>query len=455
MTEHGEREARLREGALGIFRAGVEAANPRVAVGRHLTHQGDALLVEGMAGAVRVPLPSPNRGRILVVGAGKGSGPMASAVEEILGDRITQGLVCVKDGHGCPLQRIALREASHPVPDQRGVEAGAEIRALVAGATADDLIISVISGGGSALLTLPAAGVTLKDIQVLTGQLLACGASIDEINTLRKHVSRVKGGQLARAAHPAPVINLMLSDVVGDPPDVIASGPFSPDGSTFEQAREILDRYGIWNAAPSAVREIIEQGCSGRIPDTPKDGDPAFARVVQAVVGSNGLSLAAAAREAEALGYDPLVLSSMIQGEAREVARVFAAMVKQSRLNGLPKAPPACILAGGETTVTLRGDGTGGRNQELALALALDLQGLPGVIGLSGGTDGNDGPTDAAGAFALGDTVSRARARGLDPRDYLARNDSYHFFAALGDLVKTGPTRTNVMDIQVLLIDPE
>jgi hydroxypyruvate reductase len=412
----------------------------------------ESLTVDSVTGLVQVPLPRTDQGRIFVVGAGKGSAPMAQALEDLLGDRIAAGLVCVKDGHGAPTKRIEIREAAHPVPDQRGTEAAGRILEMVQGAGKNDLVLSAISGGGSALLTLPAAGVTLDDLRGLTNELLGCGASIDEINALRKHLSRVKGGRLARAAHPATVVNLMLSDVVGDRLDVIASGPFSADFSTFAEAREILDRYRILDRIPAPVREVIAAGVRGEIPETPKSGDPALVNVVHAVVGSNELSLKAAARRAEQLGYHSLMLSSLVEGEAREVARVLAAIAKQCRSSGFPVPPPACILAGGETTVSIQGTGLGGRNQELALALALALDGWPGIVGLSGGTDGNDGPTDAAGAVVGHDTVSRARSQGLDPRRFLADNDSYHFFDPLGDLIRTGPTRTNVMDVQVLLV---
>lgn len=435
-----------------VFRAAVDAAEPRRAVASHLRVAGDRLGVKTPTGERWVDLPPAGAGRILVVGAGKGSAPMAQAVEEVLGDRVWGGAVCVKDGHGTPLERVALFEASHPVPDERGTEAAARILDLMRGAGPDDLVISVLSGGGSALLTLPAPGVSLGDIQELTGLLLACGASIGEINALRKHLSQVSGGRLAVAAHPARVVNLVLSDVVGDKLDVIASGPFSADPSTFSQARESLRRYRLEDRVPAGVRRVLEAGERGEVPETPKVGHPALEGVVHAVVGSNRLSLEAAASAARELGYRPLILSSRLQGEAREAARFLAAVAGECRLSGDPVAPPACLLAGGETTVTLRGAGKGGRNQELALALALELEGWPGLAGLSGGTDGTDGPTDAAGAVSDHTTVERARARGLDPREYLEGNDSYTFFDVLGDLVRTGPTRTNVMDVQILLV---
>ena len=444
-----------RDHALEIFGAAVAAAEPARAVHAHLALEGDTLVVTGVTGIDRVWLPEAGEGRVLVVGAGKGSAPMAHALEELLGERITGGLVCVKDGHGCPLQRIELREASHPVPDERGVAAGVEMVALVAGAGADDLVLAVLSGGGSALLAAPAAGVSLADLQELTAQLLSCGASIDEINTLRKHLSQVKGGRLAAAAHPAQVVNLVLSDVVGDRLDVIASGPFSADPSTFADAAAILDRYALRQLVPASVRQVIESGVAGAVAETPKPGAPELAAVTHAVVGCNRLSLESAAAKARSFGYRTLVLSSRVQGEAREVARVLAAVAMECQLTGAPVAPPACVLAGGETTVTLRGKGRGGRNQELALSLALELEGCEGVVGLSGGTDGTDGPTDAAGAVALPDTVSRGEQQGMNAYSFLQDNDSYSYFDAIGDLIRTGPTRTNVMDVQVLLVgDP-
>ncbi len=442
--------AGLRRHALEVFRAAVEAADPVRAVRDHLEVRGDALRVDAVDGPREVPLPG--RGRVWVVGAGKGSAPIAQALEELLGDRIAGGLVCVKDGHGAPTRRVEIREASHPVPDARGVAAAERIVEIAGSAGEHDLVVCALSGGGSALLTLPAEDLTLDDLRGLTDVLLACGASIDEINTLRKHVSRVKGGQLARIARPAAVVNVVLSDVVGDRLDVIASGPLSADPTTFADAWEILERYAVADRVPRAVRDRIRAGVAGAVPDTPKPGDPALAGVVHAVVGSNLRSLEAAAATATELGYTPLVLSSLVEGEAREAARVLAAVAKQCRLTGTPVRPPACILAGGETTVTLRGDGRGGRNQEMAVVFGLELEGWDGIAALSGGTDGTDGPTDAAGGLGTPTSTARARHRGLDPRAALARNDSYPYLDAIDDLVRTGPTRTNVMDVQVLVV---
>ncbi|GAB6063226.1 glycerate kinase type-2 family protein [Deferrisoma palaeochoriense] len=442
---------RLRQDALAVFRAAVGAADPEAAVVAHLRRRGDDLEVG--------PEPEPvarlrlhEAGKVWVVGAGKGSAPMAAAVETVLGDRIAGGVVCVKDGHGLPLGRIEVLEASHPVPDARGVEAGRRILELVRGAGPDDLVVAVLSGGGSALLSLPAPGVTLEDVQEVTRLLLASGATIGELNAVRKHLSQVKGGRLGAAAHPARVVNLVLSDVIGDRLDVIASGPFSPDPTTFSEARQVLVRRGVWDRVPEAVRRHIEAGCRGEVEDTPKPGDPRLAGIVHVVVGSNRKSLEAAAARARALGYNPLILTSRLEGEAREVGRALVAVAQEARERGDPVAPPACLLAGGETTVTLRGSGKGGRNQEMALAMALALEGWEGIAALSGGTDGTDGPTDAAGGLVDGTTAARARASGLEPAEFLDRNDSYALLRQVGDLLVTGPTRTNVMDVQVLLV---
>lgn len=434
-----------------IFQSALTAADPFCAVQRNVSLEGNSLILTG-EGRSSITLPGSDAGRIFVVGAGKGSAPMAQAVEALLGERISGGVVCVKDGHGCKLDHIKIRQASHPVPDDRGIDAAREIFELVSGATENDLVISLLSGGGSALLTLPAEGVSLEQLQSITGVLLSCGADIGEINAVRKHLSRVKGGRLASAAYPAAVLNLVLSDVVGDRLDVIASGPFSPDLSTFTDAKAILFRYGIWDKVPEHAKSVLLAGERGEISETPKPGDQVFGKVVHAIVGSNRSSINAAAETARNLGYSPLILTSLLEGEAREAARFLSSVAKECLATGTPILPPACLLAGGETTVKIRGKGLGGRNQELALALSIELDGWEGIMGLSGGTDGTDGPTDAAGAVASWTSLSRARSLGLDADEFLLNNDSYHFFEGLGDLVKTGPTRTNVMDIQVLLV---
>jgi hydroxypyruvate reductase len=437
---------RLRRDALSIFHAALAAVDPEEAVRRHLQIEGDNLKVEGW----RQDLTTCDR--VWVVGAGKAVAPMAKAIEDLLGDRIADGVLVVKDGHGLPLKKIRVWEASHPVPDERGVAGTLAILKLLEGAGPRDLVICLISGGGSALLIAPSEGLSLADKQATTRSLLACGATIHEINTIRKHLSRAKGGQLARAAHPAGVLSLILSDVVGDDLDVIGSGPTVPDRSSFLDTREIFQRYEIWDRLPAAVRTRVSEGVQGVLPETPKPGDPAFERCSQVLVGSCLRALKAAAEDAERLGYRSLILSSKIEGEAREVAKAFAAMAKEVISSQHPLQPPACLLAGGETTVTLQGDGRGGRNQEFVLSGAIALDGTDRVVLLAGGTDGTDGPTDAAGALADGFTIRKAKELGMDPHAFLKRSDSYHFFKPLDDLIITGPTRTNVMDVYMVLV---
>ena len=421
----------LRRQAATIFRAALRAADPHDAVARYLARRDYSRFR-----------------RVYVIGAGKAAASMAQAAERALGRSISGGAVNVKDGHLAKLRRIELAECGHPVPDARGVAGAERIAAIARAADAEDLVLCLISGGASALLPLPAPPVTLAEKQEVTRLLLASGAAIHEINAVRKHLSAIKGGQLARLAWPARVEALLVSDVIGDGFDVIGSGPTAPDPSTFLDAVAVLGRYGIRNRVPAAVRERIDQGVAGSIDETPKPGDPLFARVRNTVVGGNRVALDAAARAARKLGFRTLVLSSSIAGETREIARMHAAIAREIAEDGRPVRPPACILTGGETTVTLRGAGLGGRNQEFALAAALDIAGLNNVVVFSAGTDGTDGPTDAAGAIADGDTVRRKP----DARRYLDANDSYHYFESLGDLVVTGPTNTNVADVRIMLI---
>jgi glycerate 2-kinase len=438
--------AQLRKQALQIFRAALAAANPSEAVARHLRVDGDKLVV----GDRRYRLSSFEN--IYVLGAGKASAAMASAVERILARRVTGGLINVKDGHLARLRRIELNECGHPVPDQRGVDGARRIAAIARGATEQDLVLCVISGGASALMPAPAAPITLEEKQAVTKLLLACGADIHEMNAVRKHISELKGGQLARLAAPATVVTLLLSDVIGDDLDVIGSGPTAPDQSTFAGAREILSRYGVWEQAPESVRERLDRGIEGAVAETPKPGSSVFERTQNLVIGSNNLAVTAAADHARSLGLHTVVLSTFVEGETRDVARLHAAIAKEILATGRPVKPPACIISGGETTVRIRGTGLGGRNQEFALAAAIDLAGLDRVVVLSGGTDGTDGPTDAAGAIADGRTIARARRLGLDAARYLDNNDSYRFFDPLDGLLRTGPTNTNVMDVHVVLV---
>lgn len=437
----------LRAHALEIFHAGVEAVDPAHAVRANFALEHGIL----RAGTAQVPLP---RGRVLVVGMGKAAVPMAAAVEEVFEGRVAGGLVVTKTGHGGPLRRVQVAEASHPVPDDAGLRAARDIARIVEDATADDLVVCLVSGGGSALLPAPVEGVTLADKGEVTRLLLATGATINELNCVRKHLSMLKGGGLARLAYPARVVSLMLSDVVGDPLDVIASGPTVADPTTFEDAVAIVDRHGLRGRVPEAVARHLARGAAGEIPDTPKAGAPELAGVVNVLVGTNALAVAAAEARAQALGYATRVLSTSVVGDVRAVAAERAALAVAIRGGAGPLTPPVAILSGGEPTVILRGQGKGGRNQELALAAALAIEGIDDVAILSGGTDGTDGPTDATGAVVDGETVVRAQAAGLDPRRHLEDNDSYPLLDATGDLIRTGPTRTNVMDLHVVLVGP-
>lgn len=392
------------------------------------------------------------RGRVLVVGAGKASGAMAAAAEEALGDRVADGVVAVKDGHLAPTRRVRLLEAGHPVPDRRGAEAARAIRDLASTASADDLVLVLVSGGGSALTPAPAPPITLEEKQSLTRLLLRAGANINQLNAVRKHCSTLKGGQLARAAAPARVQALLLSDVIGDALDVIASGPTAPDASTFAEAMGILARFDIRDQVAPSIVARLQQGMLGAIPETPKPGDPLFERVGNLVIGNNALVVDAAAAAARELGLVPHVLTRSLEGEAREVGRRFAAMARDIREGRGPVAPPCCVIAGGETTVTVRGQGSGGRCQELALAAAIELEGVPGVVVLAAGTDGSDGPTTAAGGVADGRSVRRARTAGVDLSAHLADNSSHAALEALGDLLVTGPTNTNLLDLYLIVV---
>lgn len=442
---------RLRTHAEKIFRSSVAAVDPYNAVERFVALDGNVLRL-GHEGRERREIDLRPFNRVLLVGGGKATAPMAKAVEDILGSRLEKGLINVKYGFTTPLSRTEIREAGHPIPDENGVLGTRKILGLLQECGEDDLIFSLISGGGSALLAQPAGEITLAEKQAVTRMLLECGASIDEINALRKHISASKGGQMARFAFPATTVNLMLSDVVGDRMDVIASGPFVPDTSTYADAREVLEKYNLRDIPP-AVEKHLRAGLEGRLSETPKEGDPVFERVHNRIVGSNMIALQAAEKKAEALGYRTVILSSMVEGETRDVARVHTAIAREVLRTGHPVSPPACIISGGETTVTIRGKGLGGRNQEFCLAAAMDLGRVAQrVVILSGGTDGNDGPTDAAGGVVDPLTLRRAEKAGLNALDFLANNDAYHFLQATGDLLMTGPTNTNVMDVRLILV---
>jgi hydroxypyruvate reductase len=442
------------------MRAALHAVEPGAAVRRHLRLAENHLVVSDSS-EEQAAYHLDEFERVLVVGGGKAGAPMAAAVAQVLGERVSGGLVIVKHGHGLEdpgaAGSIEIVEAGHPVPDEAGLEGARRITHLLRGATGRDLVLCLISGGGSALMTSPVPGISLRDLQILTGILLRCGATINEINTIRKHISQLKGGQLAQLASPAPVVSLILSDVVGDPLEVIASGPSVPDPTTFGDAWSILERYAIVEEVPASITRHLRAGVEGRVAETPKPGDPLFDRVQNVIVGSNRLAAQAAALEAQRLGFDTILLSTFVEGEAREVGKMVAGLAKglvrgeAVHPAGNPLTLPVCLIVGGETTVTLRGDGKGGRNQEMALASAISLDGWDRVLIASLATDGTDGPTDAAGAFADGGTLARASRLGLDAEAYLNRNDAFHFFQELGDLLITGPTKTNVNDLILVL----
>jgi hydroxypyruvate reductase len=446
MNHYSNNIAEMRTHAADIFYKALEAVEPGAAVKRYCRVDGNNLFIgDRIYDLVKYK-------NLFLIGAGKATAPMAVAIEDILGKRVTSGIIIVKYGHVADLDRINLIEAGHPLPDENGQHGTEAILKLVRDAGKDDLVICLISGGGSALTPLPFHGLTLKDKQETIKVLLSCGATIHEINAIRKHTSMIKGGRLARAVYPATLVSLILSDVVGDDLDVIASGPTVPDSSTFSSCMKILKKYNILKKIPETVLNHIEAGASGKVPETPNTDDSAFDKTYNLIIGSNIESLMAAKQKAESLGYKVLVLSSMIEGETRHVAHVHGAIAREIIKTGNPLHPPACILSGGETTVTLTGEGLGGRNQEFALASAIDIAGKNEVVILSGGTDGNDGPTDAAGAFADNFTLKRAGEMGLDPYYFLLNNDSYHFFQKLGDLFMTGATNTNVMDLRIVLV---
>ena len=402
--------------------------------------------------------------RMVVLGAGKASMAMAGALEEQLGEAVMEGIVVVPHGYRQTLpgtermpHRIEVVEAGHPVPDEVGLQAATRALEKAEACGADDLVLVLISGGGSALWPAVAPGLALADVQAVSKRLLESGAAIQEINAVRKHLSRIKGGRLAAAAYPADVLALVLSDVVGNDLSTIASGPTVPDAYTFGQAVDVLRRYALWDRVPEAVRAHLASGVEDPTMETPKPGSEIFEQTRTVLIGSNRTALEAARREADVRGYDTQIVADGVTGEAREVGRELArvALDPPDTKKLASDVRPVCLIWGGETTVTVRGDGRGGRNQEVALAAALALDGAPReVVFLSGGTDGIDGPTDAAGAWSTPQTVSEARQRGLDPEAFLQNNDAYSFFEALGALLKPGPTHTNVMDIQVALIPP-
>lgn len=439
----------LRDDARRILDAAIAAADPRAAVRRALRVEGDALVVGVPGDGERIELGEV--GRIWLIGAGKAAVGMALGARDVLGDRIAGGTVTTRDGYGGEVPGIYVWEAAHPVPDTRGLAGAAEALACARGAGARDLVLCLLSGGASALWPAPVAGVTLSELRALTDALLRAGATIRELNAVRKHLSRIGGGWLARAAHPARVVALVVSDVVGSPLDVIASGPTVPDPTTFADALGVLSAYEI--TAPPAVLRHLQAGAAGQAPETPKPGDAAFDRVSAHVVAANADALRDASVEAGRLGYRAEILADDLEGEAREVARGIAreALERQRALASADR--PIALLLGGETTVTVRGRGAGGRNQELALALALELEGRAGIVAAALGTDGTDGATAAAGGVVDSETVARGAAAGLDARGHLARNDSHPYLRATGDLLVTGPTGTNVCDVVLILAE--
>src|SRR5213596_3376429 len=426
-TQRRRGSDKLHRDVLHAMNAALAAADPTRIIRKNLKLTGSILHVD------RLQYPLKDYRRILVIGGGKASGYMAEEVEKLLGKWITGWLVIIPDylrpmprGH-----RITYHPATHPIPTRKGMEGVLAMLDLVENVSRDDLVIVLLSGGGSALMPLPIEGISLNDEAQVTSLLLKSGAGIEEINTVRKHLSQIKGGRIAARLYPATVLTLIISDVVGDKIDSIASGPTAPDPTTFHDSEQVLKKYDLWFQIPKKARRIITRGLSGSIPETPKQKDKVFRRVQNVIVGNNRASCLAAALAMTKAGYRTQVLSIQITGEAREVGRIFGSIVRDIRDNSLPFAPPAALIAGGETTVTVRGKGKGGRNQELALAAAVKISGSEGGVVGSFATDGIEGGTDAAGALADGSTITRGLKFGMDPEEYLRSNDSYHYFSRL------------------------
>lgn len=448
LIENGETalNRKARRLALESLEAALNAVDPKQMLNSKLLLKDSTL---------KVGTHSFNLGKfknVYVVGGGKASGSMAEALEEVLGNRITSGLVNVPYGTRNKTVKIKLHQANHPVPDEAGVEGTRRMLSIVDHCERDDLVICLISGGGSSLMPLPRGMISLPDKQEMTQALLKSGATINEVNTVRKHASDFKGGWLAKKAYPATILNLILSDVVGDPLDFIASGPTVPDSTTFKDSVRVLKKYRLWKNAPASIRKVLSDGAKGVISETPKKDDEVFKKVHNLVVGNNRSASLAAREQLISSGLNGLLLTATLQGEARQVSVVFVSIAKEISISGNPLRKPAGLVAGGETTVTVTGKGLGGRNQELALAAVSTLQELDGIVLASMSTDGIDGPTNVAGAIVDGVTLARAAKRGLAPEKYLADNDSYHFFSKLGDLISTGPTGTNVNDLSVIIV---
>ena len=451
MIQNGGSEAlrKLRGDAITVLEAALNSVGPYKAVLNNLK------IVDGKLRVGNFEASLDDLRKIVVIGGGKAGGAMAEAVESVLGDRVSGGCVNVLQGteFRYNLKKIRLQGASHPIPNNDGVRGVAEMLMLISSMREKDLVICLISGGGSALMPYPAEGISLEDKQDVTSRLLMKGATIDDLNAVRKHLSAIKGGQLAKRCYPTRVVSLILSDVVGDPLDTIASGPTSPDTTTFRDAVDVLKKYKLWDDICSQVRERLEYGVKKVIVETPKPGDEIFNHVTNIIVGNNSIAAESAAEAAEALGYNSLIVSTMVEGEAAEVGTVLAGIARELAAKGRPLKPPAAVIVGGETTVNVRGSGRGGRNQELALSLARRITGLKAVAA-SLATDGIDGPTEASGAIVDGETSTKASKAGLSIEKFLAENDSHSFFKKIGDTIVTGPTGTNVNDL-VLIITSE
>lgn len=448
LTQNGKTilDRKARRLALRSLESALEAADPKKIIRKKLRLENLILKVDNHSFDLK------NYRKIYVIGGGKASGSMAEALEQILGNHIAAGIVNIPQDTVCKTSIVKLHEASHPIPDEAGVEGTRQMVKIAEEAEYDDLIICLISGGGSSLMPLPRDGISIVDKRKITSALLMCGATISEINTVRKHMSDFKGGWLAKKAYPATVLNLILSDVVGDPLDFIASGPTVPDSTTFSDATKVLKKHGLWGETPPSIRNVLSQGEKGAIPETPKANDKAFEKVYNVVVGNNRLASQAAQDYLKSEGLNTLLLTTTLEGEARHVATAFASIAREISASGNPVKSPAGIVLGGETTVTVQGKGRGGRNQEIALAASLRLKYMDRMAVASLSTDGIDGPTDAAGAVADGQTTTRAAKLGLGAEQFLLDNDSYNFFSKLGDLIFTGPTGTNVNDVTVIVV---
>lgn len=436
----------LQKNAIEIFHAGLRAAEPDICMQEHIQLTGNILKI----GKRIYDLDKFKH--IYVIGFGKASGFMAVILEKLLNERIKAGIVNVRYGCAMPCKIVRVNEAGHPIPDNAGIQGTHEIIHLLREMEENDLVFCLISGGGSALFELPCEGISVEELQITTEMLLKSGARIDEINAIRKHLSKVKGGHLVKLCK-GKIVSLIVSDVVHDSLDTIASGPTSPDYSTFQDCEKIFRKYKLSQKVPASIKEHIQRGLDGKIQETPKITDIIFTKVHNMIICNNRTALHASCKKAAKLGYHPSILSSYIQGEAQEVAKVFGAIAREIHASGNPVKRPACIIAGGETTVTVKGNGLGGRNQEFTLSAAMEINGLNNTVILSAGTDGIDGTTDAAGAIADGSTILRAKKKHMNPEAYLADNNSYSFFKILHDLITTGPTTTNVMDIMLLLIE--